>query len=66
MVGTCEYPPTSPLGFRDMVLKSKAKGFILLCGTLFMQTYYRGADKSLARIDNSYVKIKQIICLSSL
>jgi len=27
---------------------------------------YRVADKSLARIDNSYVKIKHVICLSSL
>jgi len=27
---------------------------------------HRGADKSLARIDNSYVKIKYISCLSSL
>jgi len=26
---------------------------------------YRGADKSLARTDNSYVKIKHISCLSS-
>jgi len=26
----------------------------------------RGADKSLARIDNSYVEIKHISCLSSL
>jgi len=25
-----------------------------------------GADKSLARIDNSYVKIKYVSCLSSL
>jgi len=27
---------------------------------------YSGADKSLGRIDESYVKIKQISCLSSL
>ena len=27
---------------------------------------YRGADKSLAWIDNSYMKIKHISCLSSL
>jgi len=27
--------------------------------------FYRGADKSLARIDNSYVQIKRINCLSS-
>ena len=26
---------------------------------------YRGADKSLARTDNSYVKIKPVSCLSS-
>jgi len=27
---------------------------------------YRGADKFLARIDNSYMKIKHVSCLSSL
>jgi len=27
---------------------------------------YKGTDKSLARIDNYYVKIKHISCLSSL
>ena len=27
---------------------------------------YKGADKSLALIDNSYVKIKNISCISSL
>ena len=27
---------------------------------------YGGADKSLAQIDNSYVKIKHVSCLSSL
>ena len=27
---------------------------------------YRGADKSLARIDNSYLKMKHISCVSSL
>jgi hypothetical protein len=26
----------------------------------------RGADKSLSRIDNSYVKVKHLFCLSSL
>ena len=30
------------------------------------KTFYRGADKSLARIDYSYVKIKRISCLLSL
>jgi len=29
-------------------------------------SFLQGADKSLARIDNSYVKIKHICCLSSL
>ena len=35
--------------------------------TLYIYIHiYKGADKSLARIDNSYVKIKHISCLSAL
>ena len=32
---------------------------------ILLAIFYRGVDKSLARIDNSYVKIKHIICLSA-
>jgi len=35
-------------------------------GLFFVVAMYRGADKSSARIDNSYMKIKHISCLSSL
>jgi len=41
----------------------KKKGSSAFANLKFL---YRGVDKSLARIDNSYVKIKHVSCLSSL
>ena len=46
------------LGWRPMLYSVEEKD-------QHCRTTHRGADKSLARIDNSYMKIKNISCLSS-
>jgi len=44
----------------------KTRGKILTFVPCILYYMYRGADKSLARIDNYYMKIKHVGCLSSL
>ena len=46
--------------------KITLKSILIKTSIFFKFMNYRGADKSLARIDNSYVKIKHINCISSL